>query len=299
MFKIANRRHSLLPIFLTFVLLLFSSGCENDPSVNDTPSNALSQNQTSTNTEESNSSNDLSANATTNTTSPLSPESSGTEDLLHLDNDTDLSEKPDYNTETDAVMFVHGFNSSSKTWKDMISGMKDKSINNVFTIDLPERGVRISITKQAQFLEEHMVSITQKGFTRIHLIAHSMGGLVCREYLRIRKTKSAKIPNLVTIGTPNHGIGVKTGITEVVTAETPTIQMLPGSRFLEQLENQGPIDKTKVTCLWSKKDEVIIPYSSAILSWANNKEFPGLRHCELPDDSKVIEYVINILKNTQ
>lgn len=293
MLKIKNMRHSLLPIFFTFVLLLFSSGCENNPSSNDTPSNALSQNQTSTNTEESNSSNDQSTDPTTNTTSP---ESSGSEDLLHLNNDTDLSANPEYNAETDAVMFVHGFNSSSKTWEDMISGMKDNSINNVFTIDLPERGVRISITKQAQFLEEHMLTITQKGFTRIHLIAHSMGGLVCREYLRIRKNKSAKIPNLVTIATPNHGIGVKTGITDIVTAETPTIQMLPGSRFLEQLDNEGPIDKTKVTCLWSKKDEVIIPYSTAILSWANNKEFQGLRHCDLPDDSKVIEYVINILR---
>lgn len=44
------------------------------------------------------------------------------------------------------------------------------------------------------------------GFDKVDLVAHSMGGLVCRSYIKYQGG-SNRVDRLLTCGTPNHGIG--------------------------------------------------------------------------------------------
>lgn len=61
---------------------------------------------------------------------------------------------------------------------------------------------RLSNTKNAEYLENF---INAKDYTKVDLVAHSMGGLLASEYLRRNSANQQKVNRLITIGTPYLG----------------------------------------------------------------------------------------------
>ena len=163
------------------------------------------------------------------------------------------------------------------------------------------------------------------GREKVDIVAHSMGGLVAREY--IRKTEGKYVNKLVTIGTPNNGIygAISFGCGTILADRkyTPECEdMQHNSSFIKRLNEEDKEYRNKYLTISGKayqQKEAILVYcpnfedyydevicdSSVYLEWAKNDEVSGKRsnnkmHNDLvlPSEAEdVYHKVVEFLKN--
>jgi pimeloyl-ACP methyl ester carboxylesterase len=123
----------------------------------------------------------------------------------------------------------------------------------------------------------------ETGSSQIVIVAHSMGGLVTRAYLRDHG--STRIARAITLGTPHHGTGVaRFGIGQNCQEMHWTMDAGQGVssvwlRRLAESENQE-LYKILVS-LYSHHDNIISPQTSSHVPGASNIEFFGIGHVAL------------------
>jgi pimeloyl-ACP methyl ester carboxylesterase len=108
------------------------------------------------------------------------------------------------------VLLVHGLDEPGDLWRDLAPALRRADVPTA-RFDYPnDQGVAISSTLLGTWLPK----LRQRGTKQLLIVAHSMGGLVAREYLtnpvddyrkRLRKGEVPRIRTLVMVGTPNHG----------------------------------------------------------------------------------------------
>jgi len=129
---------------------------------------------------------------------------------------------------------------------------------------------------------------------RVAIVAHSMGGLVARAYLREAGDAAARaIRTLVTLGTPHHGSHLA-----ALGTGPAARQMRPGSEWLAALngaqENAWPVP---VTSVYSRADNLVVPASSAALGGtARVLETAPVGHFRLVRSPRVAREVIAALE---
>ncbi len=141
-------------------------------------------------------------------------------------------------------------------------------------VSYPDYGIG-DIHTQAARLGDAVASVKARtGATRVDLVAHSMGGLVSRDYIK-NLGGAANVDSLVMLGTPNNGTllaAVGTFLTfGSCLGITACRQMATGSSFLAQLNagdaSPGGVSYTDIT---TRVDELVIPYTSAFLPTDGN-----------------------------
>lgn len=165
--------------------------------------------------------------------------------------------------EQNPVLLIHGYNSDSSIW----TGSKvrqdiEASGRTVYTIDLPDPTGDIRFN--AVFLQAKIWEIrVTTGASKVDLVAHSMGGLVARDYITSDgpySTYQGDVSSLTMLGTPNHGT-----LSALLPYNTAAEQMRPNSDFLQDLNaRQIPEDITVVSTVGN--GDIIISEESARLS---------------------------------
>lgn len=98
----------------------------------------------------------------------------------------------------EGVLLVHGITRSSKS----MSGYREpleKAGFCVFPFDYPS--TRVDLDASAEYL--HQVIESLDGIERLHIVAHSMGGIVARTYRA--KHRDERLNRLVLVGSPQNG----------------------------------------------------------------------------------------------
>jgi pimeloyl-ACP methyl ester carboxylesterase len=133
-------------------------------------------------------------------------------------------------------------------------------------------------------------ALAASGHDRVHVVAHGLGGLVARTYLRDRGA-DARIHRLVTLGTPHQGTKV------AVFAFDPLARELrPGSRLLSELAREDPVPSlTEVTSIFSPFDALVLPPRNAYYHGAGNVEVNGIGHHALLFSPKVFRLLVESL----
>eukprot|EP00913_Durusdinium_trenchii_P023283 g21861.t1 len=98
----------------------------------------------------------------------------------------------------EAVIVIHGITRSSKSLSEMQTRLRNEGYT-VFAFGYPS--TCIDIPQSAEYLKQAINSL--EGIEKIHLVVHSMGGLVVRSYASGKPDK--RIARLVMIGVPNKG----------------------------------------------------------------------------------------------
>jgi len=109
-----------------------------------------------------------------------------------------------YDAKKIPVLFVHGINGQPGNFKSLIARL-DRNKYQPWVYYYPSGGHLDAI---ADHLDQTMKALQlQYGFTKHHVVAHSMGGLVSRGFLLRNQTAQsrAKIPLYITIATPWGG----------------------------------------------------------------------------------------------
>jgi triacylglycerol lipase len=133
----------------------------------------------------------------------------------------------------------------------------------------------------------------QTGYERVHIIGHSMGGLVARYYVQ-RLGGDRHVHTVCTLGTP-HG-----GTWPAQYVPWPVIrQMRPTGDIIEELREPAPGCRTRFIAIWSDLDQLVIPKRNARIEHddlrARNVFVRGVGHMSLPVDRRVVHEISTAL----
>lgn len=144
-----------------------------------------------------------------------------------------------YDPDRIPILFVHGINGTPLDF-EMIINSVDTSRYQVWVISYPS-GLRLSWVARGmyQFLE---VLHTQYDFDQLHVVAHSMGGLVSRGSLNLcaQNRTCDYLKSYTTISTPWNGVtSAQNGVKWAPTAVPVWHDLDPGSEYLTTLFETG------------------------------------------------------------
>ncbi len=156
---------------------------------------------------------------------------------------------------------------------------------NVFTNDVPRAAARLDALVE-QLCEE-------TGYEQVHVVGHSMGGLVARYYVQ-RRGGDARVHTLATLGTPHHG----TRAAHLMLGRAVK-DLRVGSAIIRELAEPAPECRTRFVAFWSDLDELVVPKRSAQIDHpdlsARNVFVRGTGHLSLPIDRRVVHELATTL----
>lgn len=184
---------------------------------------------------------------------------------------------------------MHGYNSAGLVWLVMVNrfrqdGWTDGELFS-WTYD-----THLSNWDTARLIAQKVDAIlAQTGARRVDIVAHSMGSLSSRAYLR--GSSGNQVDAWVSLAGPNHGTEAAYNCSDVSCAE-----MRPDSAFLTELNagDETP-DAVRYGTWWSPCDEVIRPLGSVALLGAFNTQTSCLSHSQLLVDAGVYQQVRDFL----
>jgi triacylglycerol lipase len=192
----------------------------------------------------------------------------------------------------DPILFVHGYVESASVWNTMIGRFeKDgyaKSSLSAYSYNTSQSN-KVDAEKEVKSHVESLLAAT--GASKVDIVAHSMGSLNTRWYIKFLGGES-KVDDWVSLGGPNHG-------TEFANFcfSTSCTEMRIGSKFLGEL-NAGDETPGAVNygTWWSPCDEIINPDSSVPLTGATNTKTACITHLNLMQDETVYTQVREFVK---
>jgi triacylglycerol esterase/lipase EstA (alpha/beta hydrolase family) len=192
----------------------------------------------------------------------------------------------------DPILFVHGWSGSASNWNTMISRFeKDgwpKSHLRAYSYNTSQSNKTTAETIVKSEVEKLLAST---GASKVDIVAHSMGSLNSRWYIKFVGGES-KVDEWVSLGGPNHGTSAA-----YACFSASCVDMRPGSPFLTEL-NAGDETPGAVNygTWWSPCDEFINPDESVILSGAINTKTACIGHLALITDETVYNGVREFVK---
>src|SRR4029077_11481385 len=171
------------------------------------------------------------------------------------------------------------------TWADMIARFAAVG-RTAEAIDLPSEDNIANATAIRDY-------IAAKGWSRVDLVAQSMGGLSARQYIKF--LKPTVVDTYTSLGTPQYGIY---GACLLPTSSGG--QMCPSSSFLRNL-NGG--DDTPGSVYWTtiySKTDGVVPNSSSRLDGGACFVFedPGVGHNDMDNDPMIFQHVLAAVDRT-
>jgi triacylglycerol lipase len=192
----------------------------------------------------------------------------------------------------DPILFVHGWSSTESVWNTMKANFEkdgySKSFLSSYTYNTSQSN-KVDAEKEVKPRVEALLKAT--GATKVDIIAHSMGSLNSRWYIKFLGGE-ATVDDWVSLGGPNHGTE-----TANFCFSTACTEMRVGSKFLSEL-NAGDETPGAVNygTWWSPCDEIINPDSSVALTGATNTKTACISHLGLLSDSTVYTQVREFVK---
>lgn len=171
-----------------------------------------------------------------------------------------------------AVVLVHGFVCNRGLWLPWLRQLRARGVPYA-TVNLePVFG---SIDAYAAAIDAAVARAAQATGQPPLVIAHSMGGLAVRAWLRqAGEGAEARVHHVVTIGTPHRGTWLGR-LSRVPNGR----QMSDAGSWLPALAaDEPPVRYARFTCWHSNCDNIVFPTRTATLPGADNRLLRGVPH---------------------
>lgn len=179
------------------------------------------------------------------------------------------------------VLLLHGYVCNSGFWRPVSRVLRKAGISH-YAIDIEP--VFNSIDTNAAAVHaavERIISECNTG--HVVIIAHSMGGLVARAYLR--DYGSHRVAKVITLGSPHHGTSVaRRGIgvnCKEMLCSTADGQITESDWLQKMGVCENKATRELFVSVYSTHDNVIYPQASSYLEGANNIAVSGIGHMAL------------------
>jgi pimeloyl-ACP methyl ester carboxylesterase len=177
------------------------------------------------------------------------------------------------------VLLVHGLVDNRSVFTVMRHSLRRRGFAQVCSWNYSP--LLSDVARGAADLGEHIERIcAQTGHERVHVVGHSLGGLIARYHVQ-RQGGDRRVAALVTLGTPHQG-----SIWAHVVPTPLVRQLRPGSPVLRELAAPVRHCRTRITAIYSNLDEMVVPTSSGRCDHpdlgARNVLVRGVGHMSLP-----------------
>ncbi|HEY0063326.1 MAG TPA: alpha/beta fold hydrolase [Telluria sp.] len=186
------------------------------------------------------------------------------------------------------VLLLHGYGCNSGYWAHLTPLLAARHISHA-TLDLePLMGAIDEYVPLVQRAVDRLCQ--QSGAPAVIIVAHSMGGLVARAYLRAHGP--ARVRHVFTLGTPHHGtslaqMGVGKNAAQMRRSADAT------SDWLRELSmSETPQLRALFTSLYTHHDNIVAPQTSSVLPDAHNIAFGGVGHVAMGRNPRVLGCLI-------
>jgi triacylglycerol esterase/lipase EstA (alpha/beta hydrolase family) len=182
------------------------------------------------------------------------------------------------------ILLIHGVLCNAGVWHPFKRWLEGRGITPVYTLSYGPPLASIELfAEQAAAKIDAIVADT--GANKVIAVAHSMGGLVMRAYLR--RFGGAKLARLVTIATPHEG-----SVLAWIAFGQSIAQLRPRNPWLTELGTPDGADLPPIVSLWSWHDSMVAPQTSSRVAFGENIEIAGVGHTALLRDREVFERVL-------
>jgi len=188
----------------------------------------------------------------------------------------------------DVALFVHGFLAAGPVFDPMRAEVSRRTRYDTLDFNYgPLTGLDVIVERLARTIEERVPASS-----RLALVGHSLGGLVCRQYIQLHE-RARPVQRLITLATPHAG----TRSVLYVPGELAAA-LRPGSPSIRRLGRSVQREGAAIphTAVVAGRDSMVTPPSSAgEIDGATIVEFDDLGHNELLFDVRVHDLVVSAL----
>ncbi len=190
------------------------------------------------------------------------------------------------------VLLIHGYGANSGFWHYCSKRLAHAGISHQ-AIELEP--VLASIDEYARLIDSAVEALCKdSGKQEIIILAHSMGGLAARTYLRDHGTE--RTAKLIMLGTPHFGSTLANFAMGVNATQMKRELLSDGSssaNWLHKLEQtETPVLRARCISIYSRHDNIVAPQESAYLPGARNIGFDLIGHVALGFNAQVLQRVL-------
>jgi triacylglycerol lipase len=190
------------------------------------------------------------------------------------------------------ILLVHGMVDNSSVFALLRRGLRRRGFGTVTTVNYSPFTSDVRLA--AANLGEHVEALcSDTGYDRVHVVAHSMGGLIARYYVQ-RLGGDGRVHTLATMGTPHGGSSVARWIPHPLAR-----QLRPGSELLSELAEPAAGCQTRFVAFWSDQDQMILPPQNGQITHhdlhTRNVLVRGVGHMSLAIDGRVAHEICTAL----
>jgi triacylglycerol esterase/lipase EstA (alpha/beta hydrolase family) len=192
------------------------------------------------------------------------------------------------------VLLLHGYGCNSGYWAQL-ARLLDAAHISYAALDLEPMGGDIDgYVPLVESAAEELLAAS--GADQLAIVAHSMGGLVARAWMRAHGR--ARVARIVTLGTPHHGTGLASrapGVNARQMRRSAGAEAGAGE-WLQALDGSEDMQaRALITSIYSHHDNIVAPQTSGHLPGARNIEFGGVGHVALGSNRRVLAQVMREL----
>jgi triacylglycerol lipase len=190
------------------------------------------------------------------------------------------------------VLLVHGMVDNRSIFTLLRRSLRRCGFGHVRTVNYSvfTSDIRVAAEALGRAVEE---TCEQTGYDRVHVVAHSLGGVVARHYVQ-RQGGDARVHTLVTLGAPHSG----TSAARILPLRLCR-QLRPDSDLIADLRQPAPGCRTRFLAVWSDLDQLIYPKGNARIEHpdldATSVLVSGVGHMSLPANPQVARIVTRAL----
>jgi triacylglycerol lipase len=183
------------------------------------------------------------------------------------------------------IILIHGVVDNRSIFTLLRRALRNRGFGRMYALNYSP--LTDDITEVAERLGTLIDDVCeQTGYERVHIIGHSMGGLVARYYVQ-KLGGDRHVHTVCTLGTPHNGTVPARFV------PWPVIQQMRStSSLIETLKEPAPGCRTRFIAFWSDLDQLVIPQRNARIEHddlrSRNVFIRGVGHMSLPVDRRVV-----------
>jgi triacylglycerol lipase len=183
------------------------------------------------------------------------------------------------------ILLVHGIIDNHSIFTRLDHALRRRGFRTVSAYDygLLTRDIRAASMLLGEAIEKVAAN---SGYERIHVVGHSLGGLMARYYVQ-RLGGDARVHTLVTLGTPHQGTQLARALPLVPLVR----QLTPSSPVIRELTEPAPGCRTRFLAFYSDLDHLVVPSRNGRIEHpdlnASNVAVRGVGHLSMPNNSKL------------
>jgi triacylglycerol lipase len=188
------------------------------------------------------------------------------------------------------IILLHGLFHNRSCWWWLQLQLRRLGLAPVYAMKLPhwqgcEQLTEVLAKRVEEVCRHHQVE-------QVWLVGHSNGGMVARHYLQLGNG-DRRVVGCILLAAPNSGSKLAP-----FAVSGMGLELLPGSPFLRKLA-EASMPQLPMTAIYSRHDNIVIPYESGRLAGAAQIELQGLGHTAILYHPEAIAAIIGALQGKQ